>query len=583
MKFGRLHYIAVHFSLAIAVLASSKAAKAQTTAEAVRRAERSAERIRHQDAEPETSHSIRRATEPNTPADPEELDVKADIDGRISLTLRGQKWVDVLQMLADLSEMAIEWTHLPNDVVDFTTPGRVTLDVVRDTLNRMLLDRGYTMLRYNDTLSVHKVKNLNRGLVPRIAPEHLERRDPHEFVKVSFKLGKWLGSEAVAKDLAFMTSSNGTLNAIPAANRIEAVDTVINLGQIRDVLAEERAASGEKKRIRVFYIEYRSAADVNEMLKGLLGIDSESREPLASISPQQQIEMQWQMQRELARLRRQQRRQSNAPTVPPKHVVRLVVNQRQNTILAHAPPEKMAIIEQAIEAIDVPASQAQSLPDRLLRMKIYKLATMNPEPLISMLEEIGGLNFNTVLKADTKANAIVAYATLADHVTIDALVNKLDGSARKFQVIPLSRLRADYVAGTIQFMMGTGEKVQNDRRSYYYSQATEEEAAETDVFRVDADVENNWLLVRANESEMREIDDLLVQLGEKRLDGAIHSTVRYLDTPAGEEMDVVLRRIQRVWPRMAPNELRIEPAIEQDEVDESLEPPRALSQIGTQG
>jgi hypothetical protein len=76
----------------------------------------------------------------------------------------------------------------------------------------MLLNRGYTMLRYNDTLTVQKVKNLNGGVVPRISPEHLERRDPHEFVKVSFKLGRWLEAEAVAKDLAFMTSSNGTLD-----------------------------------------------------------------------------------------------------------------------------------------------------------------------------------------------------------------------------------------------------------------------------------------------------------------------------------------------------------------------------------
>src|SRR6185503_9956619 len=94
-------------------------------------------------------------------------------------------------------------------------------------------------------------------------------------------------------------------------------------------------------------------------------------------------------------------------------------------------------------------------------------------------------------------------------------------SDRRFDVIKLRRLEADYVAGTIDFMMGAGEKKQqnNNRGGYYdpwgnYNQKNNQPEDESKKFRVDADVENNRLLIFANEIERKEIENLLVKLGE---------------------------------------------------------------------
>ena len=132
----------------------------------------------------------------------------------------------------------------------------------------------------------------------------------------------------------------------------------------------------------------------------------------------------------------------------------LVVNPRKNSILAHAPPDKMAIIEQAVKAIDVPSGQSDSLLTNPTRMQVYRLHAIDPEPLVKTLEEVGELSPNTRLEVDKRNRVIIAYATLADHVIIRQLVERLDGSGRRFEVVPLRRLAADYVAGTIEFMMG---------------------------------------------------------------------------------------------------------------------------------
>ena len=87
------------------------------------------------------------------------------------------------------------------------------------------------------------------------------------------------------------------------------------------------------------------------------------------------------------------------------------------------------------------------------------------------------------------------------HEAIRALIEELDGSGREFHVIPLRRLEADYVAGTIMFMMaGKEEKQQSGYSRTYidvygsYSGRGDKEK-KPDEFRVDADVEYNRLLL----------------------------------------------------------------------------------------
>ena len=68
-------------------------------------------------------------------------------------------------------------------------------------------------------------------MVPRVEPEELEKRDSHEYVKVSFTLD-WLLAEDAVKELEPMKSPNGKLTALAGSNRIEAMDAVINLREI---------------------------------------------------------------------------------------------------------------------------------------------------------------------------------------------------------------------------------------------------------------------------------------------------------------------------------------------------------------
>jgi type II secretory pathway component GspD/PulD (secretin) len=518
-------------------------------------------------AKPEAPKTNSRPMKPAVPANPEELKVRPDDDGRVRFNFQGQPWLGVLEWLAKISQLSLDLQEMPADFLNLRTQRSYTVDEARDLINRHLLDRGFTLLKHGEVLTVVNIKKLDPSLVPRVSPDDLDERDPHEFVKVSFPLDS-LTAETATEELKPMLSPNGKLSALKTTNRIEALDAVVNLREVRDVLAHEQSHRGRKRLVREFKLDYTRAAEVLVQLQDLLGIETKPAAPQPG-GRQQNAQQQMAMQMEMMQMAQQGGKQGGGPPQPAKSAptVHLVVNSRENSIVAQAPADQMAVIAEAVKLIDVPSSRSQSLLKNMNRTQVYRLASIDPEPLVKMLQELGDLDPTSHLQIDKKNKAIIAYAPLADHMTIRTLVNKLDGTDRKFEVIKLRRLEADYVAGSIEFMMGGGDKKkqQNNNRYYpffdYYGGGGRNNETEDDSkkFRVDADVEHNRLLLWANTVELEEVHNLLVKLGEIPGAGGNSSTLRVLDTIPPEEVEQLLERLRRTWPGVGPNPLEVAP------------------------
>jgi type II secretory pathway component GspD/PulD (secretin) len=545
-------------------------------------------------AKPDASTKpIVRAAKPPTPPKPEELKVRPDQAGRVRLQFNGQPWPAVLEWLAKISEMSLDWQELPGDYLNLTTQRSYTVAEVRDLINRHLLARGFTLLREGEVLTVANIKKLDPSLVPRLEPEELARRDPHEFAKVSFPL-LCLAAETAVDELKPMLSPNGKLAPLAESNRLEAMDAVANLRDIYAVLKEQQSAAGQDRSVRKFKLKYARANEVHDLLETLLGPESKTPGPQG---PQQGMpagvppELAAMLQAAAAAGSPQPQGQQGRPSPgadhgKPKAAVLMAVNDRQNSILVHARPEKMAMIAQVIEAVDVPVDRNVSLLADIKRMQVYRLAGIDPEPVVKTLQEIGNLDPTTRLEVDKKNKAIVAYASLADHVTIRAVVDKLTGSERKFDVIRLRHLSADYVAGTIASMMGGGEKKEKPRSNPFWFGGEREPSHEPEKpgeFRVDADVEHNRLLLWANDVEVSEVENLLVKLGEMPGKNGSSETVRTIDLGDEKETEALLARIRRAWPSVAPNPLVTTPEKPPASEDEQTAPPPGTTPFVPQG
>ncbi len=221
------------------------------------------------------------------------------------------------------------------------------------------------------------------------------------------------------------------------------------------------------------------------------------------------------------------------------------------------------------------------------RTQVYRLTGVEPESLVKTLREIGNLDPSTSLQVDKKNKAIIVFGPLADHMIISELVKKLSGSERQFAVRRLRRLSADYVAGTVEFMINGEKKDKSTRSSPFYwdrySSSGGDSGQSANSFRVDADVEHNQLILWANEVELADVDNLLRKLGEISLTEGPGLTRRVIDTAGGEEAKALLERIERAWGSVSPNPLEIKPpqAKEKSPAAAPLSEPSANSPLRT--
>jgi DNA polymerase III psi subunit len=524
--------------------------------------------------------SVKRPTADKYVPQPIDTEIRKNPEGKVSFNIKGQPWEPVLQWLSDGSALSLDWQELPGDSLNLITTREYTMEEARDLINRHLLSRGFTMIVTGEVMSIVKTKELNPAMVQRVTPDMLAKLPDHTMCKVSFDLD-WLIADEAVEELKPMLSSAGQIHKLSRTNRLEVIDTAISLRQLWELIESEQSKDGEEQLVRAFHLQNRRADDVIKMLRELLklqGPGGDAAGGAMGMDPNMMMQMMQQMQAQMQQAAAQAGAAGGAAGARrPKVETRLVLNQKENMILAQAAPDQMAIIEKAIEQIDVVSGREGSLLDNINRMKIYRLESIDPQTLADLLQQLGDLDPATVLKVDKQKRSIIAWATLADHLTITSLVEKLDQSSRKIEVIPLRRLDAEYVAGTIRLLMGKEEEKEENPMSRRYGffdfgMMNNQESVKEPSFKVEADTENNRLLVNANAIEMDEIQDLLIKLGELPDPNAANDGVRVFDLNPDEDLNEFRERLQRYWRRGNNLEFDLPPQEPKDETpsEESL-------------
>jgi type II secretory pathway component GspD/PulD (secretin) len=509
--------------------------------------------------------TVKRPTTPDEPADKREFEVRPDEEGMVQFQFRNQAWPDILKWLADVSNMTLDWQELPADFLNVSSHRKFTLEETRDLINRHLLARGFTILEFGNTLLVSKTAEINVSLVPKVDAAMLVSLPPNRFVRISIPLRSLIASEVLA-ELKVLISANGSLNALSSTNRLEAMDSASNLLELLRVLQDEQSSEALDNLAREFELLHVRASDARDQLAGFLKLESKKPQPMPmgegmEMMQQQMMMMQQQQQEQMMMLQQQGQPNGQQPgqSKKGKNDVLLIANVRRNSLIVHAPPDQMAIIATFVKRIDVPGN-SDSLNALTTRMKVYRLAALDPKKLVTSLLALDAFEPSTKIEIDEKNKAIIAYASLSDHLIIQQTIQRLDGSAREFDVIQLRRLRAEDVAGTIRTLMGI-EKEKKDntsRRSYFYYdpwESNKKKETPEDQLRVGANVQNNQLLIWANELEREEIHKLLAKLGEAPTRPQDRSRTRVIDANRSRDTFEYLKKLEELWKRDSANPL----------------------------
>lgn len=487
---------------------------------------------------------VLRPETPDAPPDPDELKLRPDEQGRIRFNFQGQPWVSVVTWLAEISDLSLDWQELPPGFLNLHTQQSYSIEEARDLINRHLLDRGFTLLKHGEILSVVRITKVDPSLVPRLEPDELAEARPHDFVRVTFPLD-WITAESAVEDLKALISPNGKLTTIKAANQLEAMDAVANLRDIRRLVADPESPRGPRRLVRQFRLEHIKATECQPQLQKLLGLERQSSGGGSDPAT---------MFQQMATFMKQAGIQPGDVKVgrPQTPQVHLVANPRDNSIVVNAPAEQMAIITEAIKVLDVPQDPSRSVLRNGSRVQTFPLKTLQPESAIKLLQELADLDPDTRLQGDTKTRSIIAHANLADQLTIRTLLEKLDGETRAFRVLPLKKLNAESVAFSLNLVMGGGEIAKR--------QSSRDAEDETRRFRVVADDENR-LLLWVTEDELADVQRLLVELGETDdQPGVVPETVKVLDPLDDAQTAALLRRLQQSVPGLTAGQIEVAPS-----------------------
>jgi type II secretory pathway component GspD/PulD (secretin) len=526
---------------------------------------------------------IIRPQAPDNSASLAEQKMVPDAKRLVSFNFQEAPWTFVVEELASVSGATLDWTTLPGDSLNLRSNQKYTAAEARDIINERLMARGYAIL-YDAKSSMMTVVNLdtmNTALVPRVAPEDLDTLSPHDLVKVSFRLDFLLAKDAV-DEFKQVLSPKAKLLPLKTTNRLEAIDSVINLKQLYALLEEEQGRGSMSRLAQEFELRHTRAPEVVDQLELFLGLKKPGAPSTqASGDPMQQMMMQ-RMQMMQGQQGQQPGQQPQGTQAPPE--VHLLANTRNNSVIVNAPPDKMGIIKAAIWKIDVPSNR--ELLTESTQMHRYTLATLDPEIAITFLESVGDLDPQTRIDVDKKNRTLIAYATPKDQKTIDAMVKNLDGADRMLKVIQLRRLDADLVAGTLRTLMpGAEDKNTNNNNSgggfgrgrfgFFnpFASSTPTEETNTSKFRVEADVIDNRLMVWANTIELDQVYKCLSEMGEVTNRDRANDKVRVIDVGSGDDEQIMLERLRRLWPSIGKNGNKLIIEVPKKEHDKSPENP----------
>lgn len=447
----------------------------------------------------------------------------------VRLEFREQEWLPALEWLAGKLKLNLDWRTLPEGNFNLHSAKPYTIAEAEDLINMQLLARGFTLLKRGEVLRLEPLKEIDITLVPRVEPETLVDLPKHSIVRVSFPLNSMLAADA-ATDLKPLLSPYGSMHPLVAANRLEVMDAVVNLREVHRLLSTTDSGQGKRQHVLEIKVKNRKAKEIAPLVRQLLGLPPDGAPPATT---------QMQLDIEQTRLRAEAVRQlgGNAKEMlkEKKPDVFLVVNEKENSILVHAPPEKMHIARQAIESLDKEAPPGETAWDAINKVKTYSVAGYDPTAITALLrslQEIGNLSSETRLQYDAPNQRLIAVAGPDDQLTIARLIEQFRGERRSAHIVPMTTLDPEYAVNAIKLLLKPAERPV---------------AAGDGKFEIEADLTHDRLLLWATANEVAEVRELLSKL-ESEAAGKNATSDRLLVVPlGGADFRSVAEQLRRVW------------------------------------
>jgi type II secretory pathway component GspD/PulD (secretin) len=171
----------------------------------------------------------------------------------VAMEIKNKPWKQVLEWLADSTEIPVIASHPPAGTFTFSPPRagqRFTIPDVIDILNEGLADKHYLLVRRNRAISLIDADQSREPDVRASLSLPIEQLAEHgrtELAQVIIPLRRLVAAD-VAPELKKMLGRHAEVAALPSANELVLLDTVGNIRRIYSLIQElERGANHDGK------------------------------------------------------------------------------------------------------------------------------------------------------------------------------------------------------------------------------------------------------------------------------------------------------------------------------------------------
>jgi type II secretory pathway component GspD/PulD (secretin) len=461
----------------------------------------------------------------------------------VHLNFREQEWLPVLKWLASELRLNLDWQTLPDGMVNLHSEKAFEVDEAEDLINMQLLARGFTLLKRDEVLRIVPLKEIDVTLVPYIEPEKLETSRPHQFARVSFSL-EWMIAEDAAKEFQPLLSPYGHLFALSSSNRLEAMDAVINLREVHRLLTRAEKDEVRRERVAEFRLKYRKAEEVVVKVRQLVGLPADN----TPNSVQTQLDI------EQAKFKAEAVKQMGGGAkeliADKKPTIFVSVNEKENSILVNAPPNKVEVIRQAIEAIDKPLPDSVSTWETMSRVKVHEVSGFDPDTitrLLASLQEQGNIAKGSRIQYESAYHRLIVFASPEDQLTIAQVIESFRAQRREPSVLPLANIDPVYAVKAIQLILKNPERG-----------ATLPASSTEGKFQIEADPDHHRLLLWATQDELKQVKDFLQRLGESQTPSMSDAKIRVVSLN-GQSITGISNKLEEMWRTVSDVPLIIQP------------------------
>ncbi|MEO2017895.1 MAG: secretin N-terminal domain-containing protein, partial [Fuerstiella sp.] len=450
-------------------------------------------------------------------------------DATLQFSFDGAPWRDVIQWLADSSDLALHVGGLPTGSFTYSDLNSFSPQEAIDRVNLFLLPQGFSLVRSGKLLSVinlsdpRSMQQLN-ALAKLVTVEQLDQLSDHDVVKCIFLLGELDAEDAVEELTALSLMTPPAV--FSKTNQLMITDTAGNLKSVRTILAAFKPhALDNGTVVKSFALQHVDAEDVLIVARPHLGLATGE---MIGID------------------------------------VSLSADLQGKNIFVTGIEDKVKLIEGLIEAIDQPTKSLSSADGEAV-LRTHSVEGGNVQLVYDVLQTL--LADETVrLSMDQTGGSIVALATPEVQAEIEQTVAQLQASEAEFAVIPLKTIDPYLAVSLLEEMLDLADaRRREDAGMEAFTRHGNSRGLEimksnvsVDVPRIDADPVNRRLFVRARKHQIEQIKKIVAELDTNSSVGS-SDEIRILPF-RGKQAEQILTTAAKFW--RAPNPIFYYPSPE---------------------